>query len=90
MEAYGIKSYYAHLREEGKLTTREIAKMLGICTKTVIDWHGVGLLNGCVANDKGEYLFALPIGNLPPKRPGEKLYVRKKKVENFVHAPHRV
>jgi DNA invertase Pin-like site-specific DNA recombinase/DNA-binding transcriptional regulator YiaG len=90
MSAYGIKSYYGHLREQGKLTTTEIAKMLGVCTTTVIDWHRAGLLNGRVASDKGEYLFALPIGNLPPKRPGEKLYVRKKKVENFVHAPHRV
>ena len=90
MSAYGIKSYYGPLREQGKLTTTEIAKMLGVCTTTVIDWPRAGLLNGRVANDKGEYLFDLPLGNLPPKRPGEKLYVRKKKVENFVHAPHRV
>jgi hypothetical protein len=90
MSAYGIKNYYACLREDGKLTTREIAKMLGICTKTVIDWYNVGLLNGHIANDKGEYLFDLPQNNLPPKRPGEKLYVRKKKVENFIEAPHWV
>ena len=90
MSAYGIKSYYGHLREEGKLTSKEVAKILGICTTTVIDWHRAGLVNGRVANDKGDYLFDLPIDNLPSKRPGEKLYVRKKKVENFVEAPHRV
>ncbi|MEW6419434.1 MAG: hypothetical protein AB1480_15195 [Nitrospirota bacterium] len=61
-----------------ELTSKEVAKMLGICTDTVMVWHRAGLLNGRVANDKGEYLFDFPKGNLPPKRPGEKLYVRKK------------
>lgn len=90
MWSYGIKNYYEYLREQGKLTTKDLAKRLGVCTTTVIDWHKAGLLNGCIANDKGEYLFDLPIGNLPSKRPGGKLYGRKKKVEDFVNAPHRV
>jgi hypothetical protein len=78
MHTYGIKSYYDHLRKEGKLTTKELAKMLGICTSTVIDWHRAGLLNGRVANDKGDHLFDFPKGNLPSKRPGEKGLVQQR------------
>jgi DNA invertase Pin-like site-specific DNA recombinase/DNA-binding transcriptional regulator YiaG len=90
MPSYGIKSYYEHLREQGKLTTGELAKMLGICTTTVIEWHRAGKLTGCIANDKGEYLFDCPIGKLQSKKIGGKLNGRKKKNENFIDAPNRV
>lgn len=79
---YGIKSYYSHLREEGKLTVKEMADRLGISPSTVIQWYKAGLLTGYVANDKGEYLFDPPGDNCPPKRPGEKLETRKKKLKN--------
>jgi len=90
MFAYGIKSCYRHLREVGKLTCEELAKMLGVSTSTVNHWHRAGLLSGRVANDKGECLYDLPGGNLPTKRQGEKLDARKKKAENFIDAPNRV
>ncbi len=64
--------------------------MLGICTTTVIQWYKAGLLNGYVANDKGEYLFDVPVGNLPFKRQGEKLETRKKNLENFVDTVYKV
>lgn len=87
---YGIKTYYGHLREEGKLTSKEVAKMFGICTTTAIQWHKAGLLKGYVVNDKGEYLFDTPEGSIPPKRPGEKLQTRRKKLENFINTVHKV
>jgi hypothetical protein len=80
--SYGIKSYYNHLREEGKLTVKEMADRLGISTGTVIQWYKVGLLTGYVANDKGEYLFDCPGDKCPSKRQGEKLETRKKKLKN--------
>lgn len=57
---YGIKSYYKHLKEKGKLTAKEIAERFGICVDTVITRYKAGLLTGYVANDKGEYLFDPP------------------------------
>lgn len=90
MSTYGIKTYYRRLREGGKLTSEEVAKMLGICTTTVIQWYKAGLLNGYVANDKGECLFDLPADNLLFKRQGEKLETRKKNLENFINPTHEV
>jgi len=90
MSTYGIKTYYRRLQEEGKLTSKEVAKMLGICTTTVLQWYKAGLLNGYVASDKGECLFDVPISNLPSKRPGEKLETRKKNLENFVDTVYEV
>ncbi len=90
MSAYGIKSFYWHLRETGKLTCEELAEMLGVSTTTVKHWHKTGLLRGGVANDKGECLYDLPKGNLPTKIQGGKLNAGKKKAENFTDAPHRV
>ncbi len=52
--AYDIKSYYKYLREENKLTVKEMAEKLGICTRTVILWYKAGMLKGYIANDKGE------------------------------------
>ncbi len=80
--SYGIKSYYSNLREEGKLTVKEMADRLGISAGTVIQWYKAGLLTGYVANDKGEYLFDCPGDKCPPKRQGEKLETRKKKLKN--------
>lgn len=88
--AYGIKKYYSHLREEGKLTTSEMSERLGICTSTVIQWCKAGLLKGYIANDKGEYLFDPPGNTQLIKRRGEKLRIRKRNLENCVNNPHEV
>ncbi len=90
ISSYGIKTYYWHLREKGKLTSKEMAEMLGIAKATVLAWHKAGLLCGYIADDKGEYLFDTPSNNLPSKKQGEKLHERKKKIENFVHVLERV
>jgi len=84
--AYGIKNYYDHLREEGKLTTGEMAERLGICAGTVIKWCRAGLLRGYVVNDKGEYLLDPPPDIKPVKRRGEKLETRRRNLENCLHS----
>ena len=78
--ATGLKSYKERLREDGMLTTQEIAAQLGICESTVKDWHRKGLLQGIKCNDKGDWLYHPPGNNLPipklrqrqsPRQPSE-------------------
>jgi hypothetical protein len=88
MSTYYIKTYYRRLREGGKLTSEEVVKMLGICTTTVIQWYKAGLLNGYVANDKGEYLFDVPAGNLPFKRQGQKNWKPERRTLRTSLIPH--
>jgi DNA-binding transcriptional regulator YiaG len=82
---YGIKSYYKHLREKGKLTAQEMAAKFGVLNSTVIRWCRAGLLSGCVVNDRGEYLFDPVQAMHPVKRQGEKLETRKGNLENYAH-----
>lgn len=80
---HGMKSYYQHLRESGKLTLAEMAQQLGVHKCTVRIWHQAGLLTGHVANDKREYLFDPIKGDKPLKRQGVKLTSRSPKSENL-------
>ncbi len=82
---YGIKSYYKHLREKGKLTAQEMAAKFGVLNITVIRWCRAGLLSGYVVNERGEYLFDPVQEMCPVKRQGEKLETRKINLENYAH-----
>ena len=90
MLKYGIKTYYSQLREKGNLTSKEIGKLLGISSSTAVNWYKSGLLKGYVANDKRACLFEPPADDLPPPRQGEKLEVRRQKLENYVNNLHEV
>ena len=58
--ARGLKSYKERLREEGMLTTQEIAAQCGVSDTTVKLWHKKGLLHGCKCNDRGDWLYHPP------------------------------
>jgi hypothetical protein len=84
---YGIKSYYTHLREKGKVTAEEMGAKFGVINTTVIRWCRAGLLSGYIVSDRGEYLFD-PVQKISPvKRQGEKLETRKRNLENYSHNP---
>ena len=69
-EAYQIPSHTQRLRAQGLLSLNEIARHLGVASKTVKTWRDKGLLTGRRANDKSEYLYHLPDPNLPRPRIG--------------------
>ncbi|WP_194891407.1 recombinase family protein [Catenulispora pinisilvae] len=58
--AYHLRSHPQRLTERGLLSLTEIARRLGVATKTVKKWRDAGLLTGEIANDKGEYFYHLP------------------------------
>ena len=62
---YGLKSRYDRLRQQGKLTSQEIAEQLGIELATLKVWRLAGRLQVYAYNDKGEYLFE-PLGEDRP------------------------
>jgi len=64
---YGIKSFRRRLKETGKLTLREMAAELGVCTDTASEWRKHGLIEGHRGNDRGEYLFDPPGNGVPLK-----------------------
>jgi len=59
-DRYGIKSYYQNLRDQGKLTSKELAEVLGVKKKTILKWCAARLIDGYLANDKKQYLFDSP------------------------------
>lgn len=78
---YGLKSHFDRLREMGKRTAQEMAKLLAINKQSVERWHKAGLLSGYLADDRGIYLFDPPSPNLPPKCLGKKLSDRRQQME---------
>ena len=74
---YKLKSHFTRLREAGMLTESEIAKQLGICTKTVKIWRRHGLLRAHRYNEKNEYLYEPVENNRPVKNQGIKLSKRR-------------
>ena len=59
------------------LTESQIAKELGICTKTVGIWREHGLLRACRYNEKDQYLYEPMENNRPVKHQGIKLIERQ-------------
>ena len=59
-QSYGLTDRFARLRAAGMLTLHEMARYLGVCTKTVNIWRRHGLLRAFCYNDKGDSLYELP------------------------------
>ncbi len=74
---YKLKSHFTRLREAGMLTEAEIAKKLGLCTKTVEIWRSHGLLRVRAYNEKPQYLYESVDNNGPVQRFGIKLSERQ-------------
>jgi DNA invertase Pin-like site-specific DNA recombinase len=75
---YGLRTRYERLRAAGLLTLGEIAQMLGISTASVKIWRRQGLLRGHAYNGNNECLYEHPGDNLPVKRQGRKLSLRRR------------
>lgn len=60
---YGLKDRFSRLREEGMLTGKELADLLGVSTSTINLRRRRGLLTGHRYNDKCEYLYEAPTNN---------------------------
>lgn len=61
---YALKSRVQRLREQGLITVREVADLLGVTTTTVHVWRRHGLLRGCRA-EKNVYLYEPPDSDAP-------------------------
>jgi hypothetical protein len=59
---YHLKSRFGRLREQGLLTGKETAKVLGICETTVHEWARCGLLRRIVCDSRGHSLYE-PLGD---------------------------
>ena len=56
-EANSLKSYKQRLREQGMLTSTEMAKRYGVNLTTISCWRRNGLLSAIPYNDKGDQLY---------------------------------
>jgi len=75
--AHGLTTRFERLRAAGLLTTREMARQLGVSVPTVKIWRNAGLLRAERYNDKGECLYARIEGAAPHKQQGRKLADRR-------------
>jgi DNA invertase Pin-like site-specific DNA recombinase len=64
---YDIAGLYENLREQGFLTTRELADRIGVHPRTVKNWRKAGFLKCRPYNDRGMVLYEDPGENLPIK-----------------------
>jgi len=81
VKKYQIKTFYTLLREQGKLTAKEISKKFGVCSGTVIKWHRAGLITANMITGKNKFLFDDPGDIILVSRRGEKLATRKEKLK---------
>ncbi|MFI6686574.1 recombinase family protein, partial [Streptomyces sp. NPDC050485] len=58
--SYDLRSHAQRLADQGMITGREIARELDVHPQTIATWRDAGLLDWCVANDKGDYLYHRP------------------------------
>jgi DNA invertase Pin-like site-specific DNA recombinase len=75
---YNLKHRYQRLREAGKLTAEEMAKLLKVNPQTVKIWWRNGLLQGYSYNDKNECLYEPPGPDAPVKTQGSDLSKRSR------------
>ena len=68
---HDLKSRYQRLRERGLLSRDEIAARLAVSPRMVKCWTDCGLLEGLVANDKGQLLYPCPQDPAGKSRPGD-------------------
>ena len=55
--ANGLKSYPQRLKAAGMLTTKQVADKFGVCETTIKNWREKGQIQGCVCDDKGQWLY---------------------------------
>lgn len=68
--AHHLKDRYTRLRERGLLTVDELAEQLGVTAPTVWAWFHRGLIRGERYDERGCYLFQLPVSPLPARYHG--------------------
>ena len=61
---YKIKTRYERLRENGLLTAREVAQIIGGRASSVKSWRHLGVLSGVRFSEKHEYLYPRPTHEL--------------------------
>jgi hypothetical protein len=88
--AYGIKSYYDSIRQQGWLTAEEMADRLGSSVKTARLFAREGLLHAIRANDKGDMLFEPTTQPLPKLCRGKRLRDRSVFPKIAPHVRHEV
>lgn len=64
---YGLKERRTRLIEAGMLTPSDMAARCGVEVSTVHLWRRSGILRAHPINDKGDYLYESPSGDLPRK-----------------------
>ncbi len=65
---YDLRTRYARLRNTGKLTTTEIANILGVTKGTIWKWKSKCLLKTYSYNDRNDYLYEHPGLNSPLRK----------------------
>jgi DNA invertase Pin-like site-specific DNA recombinase len=58
--SYKLKRRYERLREQGLLTAREVAQILGGAASRIKYWRHLGVLSGTRYSEKDEYLYPRP------------------------------
>lgn len=58
--ANGLKSYPQRLKAAGMLTTKQVAEKFNVSDTTVKNWRKKGQIQGCVCDDKGQWLYYSP------------------------------
>lgn len=54
---YNLKGLTERLREKGYVTAEELSLLLNLSKSTIRRWHRQKKINGCIYNDKNEYLY---------------------------------
>jgi len=65
--AYGLTDRRTRLLRQGLLAPSAVATRYGVTLTTVHLWRRRGLLRAHPVNDKGDYLYEIPPGDLPAK-----------------------
>jgi len=70
--SHGLKSLKQRLQDQGWLPTADYAAKLGVHHGTLKVWLKRGLIQGCICNDSGDWLFAPGQARPPRVKPGRK------------------
>ena len=72
---YGLCDRRARLLRQGLLAPQEVAVRYGVALSTVHLWRPRGLLRAHPVNDRGDYLYEIPAGDLPAKYAHKREYL---------------
>jgi hypothetical protein len=88
--AYGIASYFQHLRSHGWLTAPEMAVQMKVHSSTAKRFAREGVLRAVRANDSGLMLFEPATGPLPQAQPGKRFRDRRRHPQLAFKTPNEV